>query len=354
MAFLVLATCFSLLFSASHLFLSTTSAFIPVSEIEQTGSTFVRQGSLLAAVDQLKSDLASSELWHKENCLGSFADVELFSLPKSEKDDYQVEHGILFFEEILEKSHLLVCEVVKGDQNAMPDATEESDLRKTFRWKVVDLKRSLLGDGAHRQLKTIITWHQQRQPSRKTISENQCSVILIERLPNGIIVDEYELHRLRQRGVFQKVYVYGDTNLELSAIHSKQSTVEVHVVTSMLKKMDTLLQQAEVSIPLHSRYSPLSLDTHFLLNISVPDVLLSCSSGQEKVTLYHSTTTPNNVEESMQLVCQESLLFPLRSLQWPVPAGNPVHLDFVSRFTGLAAFLGVIVIFFVSHISSYA
>lgn len=151
-------------------------------------------------------------------------------------------------------------------------------------------KRLLIGEGSHRLLSSTIRFDLQPE-SLSQLPSHFCKVIIVERLPLGVIADPFELQHLLERGgntikfsfkygpifsnlifmrhssflglivfnpfiaVFSDVAVFGDTNLELPSFLSNQSVVEIHMNVGP----DTLsghMNELEIGIdlPLHARY----------------------------------------------------------------------------------------------------
>jgi len=66
-------------------------------------------------------------------------------------------------------------------------------------WILQDLERTLVGNGAHRTLQSVVTV---ALHSGHTIESQQphCYLRILERLPTGVFADQYELQGLRRRG----------------------------------------------------------------------------------------------------------------------------------------------------------
>lgn len=209
-------------------------------------------------------------------------------------------------------------------------------------WVLQDFQRKLVGSGAHRSLISVVTVSSSSEVQR--MSET-CRLRLVERLPTGIYADQFELQGIRRRGGFMEARIYGDVNLEQPALLSAQSILDVHVallqVESDGKNGSASSLQAEVTLPLHARYPPLSVDSHSVVHIPMPHMLVSCQDVQEDdiilpVTEQWKEVSLGNVREPETLP---------RVLDWMVPAGNPADYSFVARFTAIAALSGVLVVF---------
>jgi phosphatidylinositol glycan class X len=216
-------------------------------------------------------------------------------------------------------------------------------------WILQDVERTLVGNGAHRTLQSVVTVALQ---SRRTIESQQphCYLRILERLPTGVFADQYELQGLRRRGVVKEAFVYGDKNLERPALLSAQSIVDVHV--TLLKEQSKqssqvpLLLQAKVSVPLHARYPPLSVESHSVVRIPLPHIFVACKQagvqdssaldetvGDWRPVLLGAITTSTNSS---------------KVVEWMVPAGKPAQFEVVARYTAIAALSGVLAVFVAS------
>jgi len=86
---------------------------------------------------------------------------------------------------------------------------------------------------------------------------------------------------------------------------------------------------------------PLSVDSHSVVHIPMPHMLVSCQDVQEDTITLPATEQWKEV--SLGSVREPEIL--PRVLDWMVPAGNPADYSFVARFTAIAALSGVLVIF---------
>nr|AFK45028.1 unknown [Lotus japonicus] len=131
-----------------------------------------------------------------------------------------------------------LCEMLPDDHN--------------FMLRLSVLKRNLIGEGSHRSISTLIKLQNQPSKSLSELLSHSCEFIFIERLPSGVFADPFELQRLVQRGVFNDIAVFGDTNLELPSFLSNRSAVEIHLDVDP----NILLEPSNINIelPLHARY----------------------------------------------------------------------------------------------------
>ncbi|KAK2408053.1 phosphatidylinositol-glycan biosynthesis class X protein [Trifolium repens] len=154
---------------------------------------------------------------------------------------------------------------------------------------------------------------------------------VIERLPSGVFADPFELQHLAQRGVFNDIAVFGDTNLELPSFLSNRSAVEIHLDVDP----NTLSQPTDFSIefPLHARYQPLNESGYSIVEFGAPDMLLRCST-KEKAENSNCLFKLKNDDANLSNV----------GLVWRIPSGKKAHSDLVSTVTFLIAFLSTLVI----------
>lgn len=69
-----------------------------------------------------------------------------------------------------------------------------------FVLRLSDLKRTLIGEGSHRTVSTLIQLKTQPSKSFSELLSNSCKFMIIERLPSGVFADPFELQHLVQRG----------------------------------------------------------------------------------------------------------------------------------------------------------
>ena len=67
-----------------------------------------------------------------------------------------------------------------------------------FVLRLSDLKRTLIGEGSHRSVSTLIKF--QTQQLKCELLSYSCEFIIIERLPSGVFADPFELQHLVHRG----------------------------------------------------------------------------------------------------------------------------------------------------------
>lgn len=203
----------------------------------------------------------------------------------------------------------------------------------------VELERKLIGHGAHRELRTFLT--------AKLGKFEECYMVIVERLSSGVFADMFELEGLVARGVYENAAIYGDHNLELPAIHSFESMVVVH--TRFESKPGHPLQ-AQVSIPVHARYPPLSFESHVAVGLKFPHLLLQCFQN-DSASLSGALNTPKDDMSWALLTMKDRPMLDLSEVKWYVPAGDPRHARTVASVTALFSLLGVLVLWLVSMFS---
>ncbi|WJX87805.1 hypothetical protein P8452_69958 [Trifolium repens] len=215
-------------------------------------------------------------------------------------------------------------EVTSGLCEVLPE-NHDSILRLSV------LRRDLVGEGSHRRVSTLIKLQTQQLKSLSELLSYSCELIVIERLPSGVFADPFELQHLAQRGVFNDIAVFGDTNLELPSFLSNRSAVEIHLDVDP----NTLSQPTDFSIefPLHARYQPLNESGYSIVEFGAPDMLLRCST-KEKAENSNCLFKLKNDDANLSNV----------GLVWRIPSGKKAHSDLVSTVTFLIAFLSTLVI----------
>lgn len=211
--------------------------------------------------------------------------------------------------------------------------------------EVMEVERKLIGNGAHRELSSSITIRVEKSKA--------CNMVIVEKLPSGVFADMFELGGLVARGAYVDAVIYGDHNLEMPSLHSSESIVVLHTsIDSNVSHLEHLLQ-AKVLLPLHARYPPLSFESHVSVNFSIPYVLFQCFHKDDNTTaanMADSKPMRNNMAWAV-LTWKESTSLDSIGLQWAVPAGNPLHSQFVAVTTACTSLIGVVVLLVVSRFS---
>ncbi|KAL5551028.1 hypothetical protein UlMin_001204 [Ulmus minor] len=206
--------------------------------------------------------------------------------------------------------------------------------------KLSDLKRGLIGEGSHRHLSSSVRLSIQ-QKSISELSNHNCEVILVERLPSGVFADPFELQHLLQRGVFSDIAVFGDTNLELPSFLSNRSAVEVHMDVDL----NTLKQKNEINLkvklPLHARYAPLNESGYWQVRFGAPDLFLRCNVQGKSQN-----------GSCIDMIATDYAKFENGPIIWNIPAGIKAHAGVVYVFTFVSAFLATLLIVVASTFSS--
>lgn len=91
------------------------------------------------------------------------------------------------------------------------------------------LERSLLGNGAHREVNSGISVELHLGPDRPDTSvANECELVLLHPLCDGVFADPFQLNRLQQQQAVKYAQIYGDVDLEQPARNSFRSILELH------------------------------------------------------------------------------------------------------------------------------
>ncbi|GFQ06781.1 phosphatidylinositol-glycan biosynthesis class x protein, partial [Phtheirospermum japonicum] len=196
------------------------------------------------------------------------------------------------------------------------------------------LRRDVTGEGSHRHLSSSIRFKLQH----KLISEltaHSCEVIIIERLPNGVFADPFELHHLVERAVFTDAAVFGDTNLELPSFRSNQSVVEIHMsLASTVLSRNEGDVEVNLDLPLHARYPPLG-HGFSRVEFGQPDLFICCDLD-------------GNVPNRSCLFMPIDHIVPdnkASAVIWDIPCGNKEHAGVVSAVTfGFAIVTAVLIV----------
>ncbi|KAJ4846032.1 hypothetical protein Tsubulata_002547 [Turnera subulata] len=199
-------------------------------------------------------------------------------------------------------------------------------------------QRQLIGEGSHRHLSSTVRFHLQPELSVPPI--HFCNVIIVERLPSGVFADPFELQHLLERGVFSRVAVVGDTNLELPSFLSNRSAVEIHIAAGpniLLGHMNEL--EISVDLPLHARYPPLDDTGYSNVEFGSPDVFMCCSA-QETSSNQSCLSMPINFDAKADAVV------------WRIPSGIRTHASIVSVLTFVTACASTLSIVFTSIVYS--
>eukprot|EP00249_Psilotum_nudum_P007329 c20478_g1_i1 orf=510-1628(+) len=216
------------------------------------------------------------------------------------------------------------------------------------RLEVLDVKRTLVGNGAHRQLNSFVTLELQ-------IVKNKgiCHIVMLEKLPQGVFADTFELQRLVDRGVLQNARVFGDLNIELPAFNSHPSLVVLHIsvnTNSSYQVESKWRLQKNIVLPLHARYPPLNFKTHGLVTIGLPSLLFQfCKENTMTKGLCSDDSELMKNDVWRHVVWRENMLTKLIELEWLIPSGNPCHTKFVTIVTVLTALMAAVVLFMLSY-----
>ncbi|KAL6847048.1 hypothetical protein ACP4OV_022901 [Aristida adscensionis] len=107
-------------------------------------------------------------------------------------------------------------------------------------------------------------------------------LVIIEKLPDGVFADPFELQHFVERKVFLDVAVFGDTNLELPSALSNRSAVEIHFDLRSSTETNCNLV---INLPLHARYpviEPFAWDLFDIVMGGLSNTQVPASPAQPK------------------------------------------------------------------------
>ncbi|CAL5092625.1 unnamed protein product [Urochloa decumbens] len=184
-----------------------------------------------------------------------------------------------------------------------------------------ELHRQLVGEGSHRRLVYSMKFGACQDAMVNFLDGYDAHLVIIEKLPNGVFADPFELQHFVERKVFLDVTVYGDTNLELPSALSNQSAVEIHLD---LRPSTSTNCNLVVDLPLHARYPPLDVSGYATFEFGSPDLFLR----------YRKKETHS---DSCLWVLKNLEAAPAEKAAWRIPCGDEAHIGFVSSITFLSA-----------------
>jgi phosphatidylinositol glycan class X len=195
--------------------------------------------------------------------------------------------------------------------------------------KIFNLHRSLEGEGSHRRLISKIIGIESDSSSTYLDGFN-CELVIIESL-NGVFADPFELQRLVNRRVYLNAAVFGDTNLELPTALSNSSFVEIHMDLASSSKEN---HELVIELPLHVRYPPLDGSGYSNVEISQPDLYISCRK--------------KDIDNDCRWGVTVLEVGPTETVKWLIPCGDEAHTTVVSSLTFLSALICALSIVFTS------
>ncbi|TVU49322.1 hypothetical protein EJB05_00630 [Eragrostis curvula] len=186
-----------------------------------------------------------------------------------------------------------------------------------------ELHRQLVGEGSHRRLVYSMKFGAFQDAVLSFLDSYDAHLVVIEKLPNGVFADPFELQHFVERKVFLDVSVFGDTNLELPSALSNRSAVEFHVD---LRSSTSANNNLVIDLPLHARYPPLDASGYATVEFGSPDLFLR----------YHK----KKVHSGPCLWALKNLdAAPVEKAVWRVPCGDEAHIGLVSSMTFLSALI---------------
>lgn len=184
-----------------------------------------------------------------------------------------------------------------------------------------ELRRQLVGEGSHRHLVYSMKFDDGQDAMVNFLDDYDANLVIIEKLPDGVFADPFELQHFVERKVFLDVAVFGDTNLELPSALSNWSAAEIHVD---LRPSTSTNRNLEIDLPLHARYPPLDASGYAMVEFGSPGLFLR----------YRRKKTHS---DSCLWVLKNLDAAPLEKAAWRIPCGDESHIGFVSSITFLSA-----------------
>lgn len=251
-----------------------------------------------------------------------------------------------------QKSHSENAYMFESAKSESPSKLyQDCDKLRSAELEMIDIRRMLIGKGSHRQLSSSMKFKYQQNYSSE-LNHSLCEIVMMERLPSGIFADPFELQRVVHRGGLSAAYAYGDTNLELPSQHSHQSIVEVHVAMNanfVSLTGNHFMFEHKVDLPLHARYPPLSTEGYSVVGISIPHVFLQCDHENRTGNIKTKRDVKTEGKKILSWIAWSTdASHSSEVLKWRIPAGNQLHVEFVSIFTGFSALVSVMAIFVAS------
>nr|CAB3466379.1 unnamed protein product [Digitaria exilis] len=211
-----------------------------------------------------------------------------------------------------------------------------------------ELRRQLVGEGSHRRLVYSLKFGACQDAMVNFLDGHDAHLVIVEKLPNGVFADPFELQHFVERKVFLDVAVFGDTNLELPSALSNRSAVEIHFD---LKPSTSINFDIVIDLPLHARYPvrsyklpwnfrknadglgrgkhnfsflPLDASGYAAIEFDSPDLFLRYRKKEIQ-------------SDSCLWVLKNLEAAPVEKAAWRIPCGDEAHIGFVSSITFLSA-----------------
>lgn len=184
-----------------------------------------------------------------------------------------------------------------------------------------EFHRQLVGEGSHRRLVYSVEFGACQGTVANFLDGYDAHLVIIEKLPNGVFADPFELQHFVERKVFLDVAVFGDTNLELPTALSNRSSVEIHFD---LRPSTSTNCTIVIDLPLHARYPPLDASGYATVEFGHPDLLLRYRKKEAS-------------SDSCLWVLKNFETALMEKVAWRIPCGDERHIGFVSSITFISA-----------------
>nr|CAB3462510.1 unnamed protein product [Digitaria exilis] len=172
-----------------------------------------------------------------------------------------------------------------------------------------ELRRQLVGEGSHRRLVYSLKFGACQDAMVNFLDGHDAHLVIVEKLPNGVFADPFELQHFVERKVFLDVAVFGDTNLELPSALSNRSAVEIHFD---LRPSTSSNFNIVIDLPLHARYPPLDASGYATVEFDSPDLFLRYRKKEIQ-------------SDSCLWVLKNLEAAPVEKTAWRIPCGDEAH-----------------------------
>lgn len=194
------------------------------------------------------------------------------------------------------------------------------------------LRQEVLKDGFHRDLLVKVKFGE-------SIEDLQtCRLLLRQHIPNGLLVDPYELASLQEKNITEAVMTSEDFDLEAPNYLSKESEV------LMYARQDPMcIDCFQAFIPVHYRYHrPHSKDGETSIVINNPDLLMYCDQEFPILKCWGQSQVAAPCALKSEDICLWNNMkykSVSKNITLWVPVGLTVHTSLVCAVTLLVTFL---------------
>jgi len=141
------------------------------------------------------------------------------------------------------------------------------------------MSRHLIDTGFHRNIETNLILD---DLTMKMLKKRKCQLMLVEKLPPGLLADPFQIKALEEHGSF-KVSFSTEVDLESPAHMSEALTLRVYLNPQDSKRLSKHLWIISTLVPVHARYHLPSNNeslTHKSIVILHPSLFSTCASTE--------------------------------------------------------------------------